>query len=145
MGSPGPRRQAREAALQVLYAADLVGQLDPDGVRRTFEEIVEEFSLPPRAQARARALSLGVAENLKCIDERIGSASSHWKLHRIASVERNVLRIGAYELIFEPETPTGVILDEALEVARRYAGEGSRAFVNGVLDMIARGRPEGQA
>lgn len=140
--TPGPRRQAREAALQVLYAADLVGQLDPEGVVQTFDDIVEQFSLPPRAQERARVLALGVATNLKDIDERIAAASSHWKLHRIATVERNILRVGAYELLFEPEIPTGVILDEALEVARRFAGEASRAFVNGVLDTISRARPE---
>lgn len=140
MATPGPRRQAREVALQVLYAADASKRLDLDSVDALFEQVVERFEVPGRAKQRARELAVGVAVNLKRIDERIGQASERWKLHRLARVDRNVLRVATYELLFEPETPVAVILDEAVEIARRFAGEASPAFVNGVLDVIARER-----
>ncbi len=140
MGSHGPRRQAREAAVQVLYAADLSGRLGGAEVERVFENVLIEFDLPPRARERARALVLGVASNAKAIDERIEGASEHWRVGRLAAVDRNVLRIASFELLFESDTPAEVAIDEAVEIARRYGGAESPAFVNGVLDRIARGR-----
>ncbi len=143
MRTPGPRRQAREIALQVLYAADAADRLDVDSVEALFREISEQFQIASRARQWAYALAVGVVGNLKQIDERVAGASERWKLHRLARVDRNVLRVATYELLFEPETPTEVILDEAVEVARRFAGEASPAFVNGVLDLIARDRAAG--
>ncbi len=140
MGVPGPRRMAREAALQVLYAADLRDEVRPETVGARFEEVCAEFTLPGRARKRALDLVEGVAANLKRIDESIARASAHWKLHRIATVDRNVLRIAAFELLCEPQTPSEVIIDEAVEVARRFADRDSPAFVNGVLDALARER-----
>ncbi len=139
MGRHGPRRMAREAALQVLFAADLTGELSPVSVESCFAEVAREFSLPGRARAWALELALGVAANLKRIDESIGRASTNWQIHRIAAVDRNILRVAAYELQRE-ETPTEVIIDEAVEVARRFAGDTSPAFVNGVLDVLGRER-----
>ena len=139
MGSHGPRRMAREAALQVLFAADLAGQeLDSHTVRDVFDSVSAEFDLPKRARERALELCLGVVHHLKDIDLAIGAASEHWKIERLAAVERNVLRIACYELLFELETPAEVIIDEAVEVARRFASEKSPSFVNGVLDVVAR-------
>ena len=140
MAARGTRRQAREAALQVLYAADVQSRLEPDHVREISEEVIRQFHLPVRARERTRELVLGVVLNRKTIDERIAAASTRWKLHRIATVDRNVLRIATYELLFEPETPREVIINEAVEVARRFGGEESPAFANGVLDVIAHGR-----
>lgn len=139
-GKAGPRRQAREAALQVLFAAEASSRLDPEAVLRAYDDVLSEFSLPARARERARELVAGVAENLKAIDERIAHASERWKLQRLARVDRNLLRVAAYELLFEPETPHEVVIDEALEISRRFAGSASPAFVNGVLDAIARER-----
>jgi N utilization substance protein B len=136
----GPRRQAREAALQILYAAEASRKLDPDTVEQVYHEIIDQFSLPGRCRERARELTVGVGLNLKRIDERISAASTRWKLHRIAAVDRSILRVATYELLFEPETPAEVVIDEALEIARRFAGDASPAFVNGVLDVIARQR-----
>ncbi len=136
----GPRRKAREAALQVLFAAEVSRQLDSESVAAAYDEVLREFSLPTRARERARVLVDGVAANLKAIDEQIERASLRWKLGRLASVDRNVLRIATYELLYEPETPVAVVIDEAVEVARRFAGSPSPAFVNGVLDEIARAR-----
>jgi N utilization substance protein B len=136
MGERGPRRQAREAALQVLYAADLAGELSPGDVKRVFAQIASEFSLPARARERAERLCCGVAENLALIDAALERACTHWKVDRLAAVDRNVLRIAAFELLCEGWTPPEVVIDEAVEVARRFAGEASPAFVNGVLDAL---------
>ncbi len=137
MGAPGPRRRAREAALQVLFAADVSRQIDPVSVEEVFGAFTQAFPLAARARKRATELVSGVALNLKPIDERIERACTHWKLYRLATVDRNILRIAAYELLFEPETPGEVIIDEAVEIARRFSSESSPAFVNGVLDVIA--------
>ncbi len=145
MRTPGPRRQAREIALQVLYAADAADRLDVDSVEALFREISEEFQIASRARQWAHALAVGVVGNLKQIDERVVGASERWKLHRLARVDRNVLRVATYELLFEPETPIEVVIDEAVEVARRFGGDESPSFANGVLDLIARERRAGQA
>ncbi|MFQ5515167.1 MAG: transcription antitermination factor NusB [Myxococcota bacterium] len=138
MGRPGRQRKAREAALQVLFAVDVSERIEPLCVERTFEGIIREFALPARSRQRALDLVLGVARNLKRIDEGLSEASRHWKLYRLATVDRNILRIATYELLFEPDTPTEVILDEAIEIARRFASDSSPSFVNGVLDAVAR-------
>lgn len=136
----GPRRHAREAALQVLFAAEAKAELDPEVAAQTYDQVLTEFSLPRRARERAQELVMGVAQNLKAIDERIGVASAHWRVTRLASVDRNVLRIATYELLYEPETPAEVVIDEAVEIARRFASDSSSGFVNGVLDAIAKDR-----
>ena len=142
MSTRGARRQAREAALQVLYAADASGRLSPEGVELVYQQVEGEFSLPVRSRPRALELALGVELNRKRIDERIGLASRRWKVERLATVDRNILRIATYELLFELDTPVEVIIDEALEVARRFSSEPSTAFINGVLDEIARDRTD---
>jgi N utilization substance protein B len=143
VGEVGPRRQAREAALQVLYAADVSGQLAPDRVSAVFEQVAGEFSLPRRARERAAELAEGVVANLARLDAAIGGASTAWKLHRVAAVERNLLRIAAFELLCEA-TPPEVVIDEAIEIARRFGGSRTPAFINGVLDALWRGRAEAQ-
>ena len=136
----GGRRQAREAALQVLYSLDTAGRLTPELAEQAHGTIRDAFTLPLRSRERAMQLTSGVTRNLKQIDERVAAASTHWKLHRLARVDRNVIRIATYELLFEPETPHEVIIGEAVAIARRFGAEESQAFVNGVLDLIARAR-----
>ncbi len=143
MAGAGPRRQAREAALQVLFAADAGSDVDPESVGVAFEDVLREFSLPQRARARAIELVRGVAENRKTIDEAISARSTHWKVARLATVDRNILRIATWELLFDPRIPTEVVIDEAVEIARRFGGAPSPAFVNGVLDQIAQRRAGG--
>jgi N utilization substance protein B len=126
----------------VLYSADLARRIDPAEILEVYESIADEVTLPASGRERAKQLVLGVVANLKEIDERLERASPRWRLSRMAAVDRNVLRIAAYELLFEPEIPAEVVIDEAIEIARRYAGEASPAFVNGVLDQLARGRGE---
>jgi N utilization substance protein B len=136
VGEIGPRRQAREAALQVLYAADLSGRLESDGIEMVFGEVAEQFSLPRRVRERAAEICAGVAKHLERVDAAISGASTAWKLHRVAAVERNVLRIAAFELLCEA-APVEVVIDEAVEIARRFGGPRTPAFVNGVLDALA--------
>ena len=144
MAARGARRQAREAALQVLYAADAANRLEPEWVEEITEQVMQEFRLPRRARERVHELVTGVVLNRKPIDEQITLASTRWKLHRLATVDRNVLRIATYELLFEPDTPAEVVIDEAVEISKRFSGGESPAFTNGVLDVIARGRTEAQ-
>ncbi len=138
----GRRRQAREAALQVLFAADVSGEKRHADVEDVFDDVLRAFSLPVRSRDRAIELVRGVTAQAKTIDEAIAGASQRWKVQRLATVDRNVLRIATYELLFEPETPVEVVIDEAVEIARRFAGEASPSFVNGELDLIARRRDE---
>lgn len=145
MSVRGPRRQSREAALQLLYAADVADRLDSHGIEEAAHEIILQFHLPLRARRHARELAEGVVTHRKLIDDRIAAASRRWKLHRLATVDRNILRIATYELLFDPGIPTEVVIDEALEVARRFGGDASPRFINGVLDLIARSRPDGPA
>jgi N utilization substance protein B len=140
---------AREAALQVLFAADHAHpDFDVEAVRSAFDEVCAQFQLPRLTHARALELAVGVARHRKDIDLAIGRASEHWKVDRLAAVDRAVLRIATFELLHERETPAEVVIDEAVEIARRFAGDKSPAFVNGVLDVIAkqlRGARESEA
>jgi N utilization substance protein B len=134
------RRRSREAALQALYAADLARALRPDrpsGAKECFEEVARHFDLPEGARAFAVELVSGVAERLAELDAQIAARAQHWRVERMAAVDRNVLRIATYELL-TGDTPLEVVIDEAVELARRFGGEGSPAFVNGILDAVAR-------
>ena len=126
------RSRAREVALQLLYQRDQHPRIDRDVVEAFARERLKDKTIIPFC------LSLydGVADHAADLDRRIGEAAENWKLHRMAAVDRNVLRLGAFELLFTPDTPAGVVLDEAIELARRYGSADSPAFVNGVLDKL---------
>jgi N utilization substance protein B len=135
-------------ALQVLYALDLAGaarsQLAP-GIDEVFERVSRNFDLQEGARAFAKELVCGVAACRDEVDARIASHARHWRVERMAAVDRNVLRLAAYELI-HTDTPDSVILNEAIELAHNFGTERSPAFVNGVLDAVARAlREEGPA
>jgi N utilization substance protein B len=132
------RSRAREAALQLLFQRDFNPRVD----RATVEAFVRE-RLGGEADLAAFCLALydGVVGHADEIDQRLAECAENWRLPRMAAVDRNVLRLGGYELLFEPETPAGVILDEAIELARRYGAADSPSFVNGVLDRLRQGRP----
>jgi len=138
--SRASRRQSREAALQVLYAIDLA---PGDGSRsergsEAFEQAALHLELPPAVRPFARELVEGVAERLTEIDARISDCSRHWRLDRMAAVDRNLLRLATLEILRD-ETPAVVVIDEAVEIAQRFGGDASPGFVNGILDAIARG------
>lgn len=133
------RRRSREAALQILYAIDLArprrGDSEPVTAQQMFEEAAGEFELPEGARAFAKDLVTGVAEKQKDLDAVIAAHAIHWRVERMGVVDRNVLRLAVYELRCT-ETPSEVVIDEAVELARRFGAEGSSRFVNGVLDAI---------
>jgi N utilization substance protein B len=129
----GARSTAREAALQMLYAIDVTGDAAEGAIRDFWRE------MPGDAEGRAYADEVvrGVREKLDYTDQQIRAASANWRLERMTRVDRNVLRLGAWELLFRPDIPRAVILDEAVEIAKRYGSEDSGSFVNGVLDRVA--------
>ena len=133
----GVRRQARECALQILYHLDGAAEAAPlvdDAVERFFAN----FDAPERARALTHEIVRGVVKHRPEVDEIISKNSPRWKLERMAMVDRNVLRLCIHELMFEPSTPARVVIDEGIEIARRFGGDQSPAFVNGVLDAAAR-------
>ncbi len=128
------RSRAREVALQLLYQRDLNPRVD----RKTIERFVRDRLRDPALEPFTLGLYDGVNAQGEDIDRRLSEAAENWRLSRMAAVDRNVLRLGAYELLSTPVTPANVALDEAIELARRYGSEGSPAFVNGVLDKLRR-------
>lgn len=129
----GARHSGREAALQMLFQLEASG-VSPD---QAIELFWRTFEADPEGRSYADALLRGVAENLRMIDERVSGASKNWRLERMSRVDRNLLRLGTYELMFRADVPRAVILDEAVELAKSFGTEESPSFVNGVLDRIA--------
>jgi N utilization substance protein B len=130
----GQRTRARECAFQMLYQWEVTRE-PMDSVAAAFWRV---RSTTDATRARAEALARGACDSLERIDQLITGATRHWTLERIAAVDRNILRLGAYELLAEPATPVAVVLDEAVELAKRFGEADSPKFVNGVLDAIMR-------
>jgi transcription antitermination protein NusB len=131
----GARHSGREAALQMLFQMELSGS--------TAEEAIELFwrsfgvDADPEGRVYAEEVVRGVGGELPRLDERIAEASTHWRVERMARVDRNVLRLGTWELAHRPDVPRAVVLDEAVELAKAFGTDDSSAFVNGVLNRIA--------
>lgn len=140
--APASRRRSREAALQVLYAVDLAeGVAGGEGrllASEAFENAAAHLELPPAARAFAHELVSGVTEHRAKLDQLVGAHATRWRIERMAAVDRNILRLAAYETVYT-ETPTAVVIDQAVDLARRFGGERSSGFVNGILDALARG------
>jgi transcription antitermination factor NusB len=127
------RTQARELALQLLYQVDLLrGKLTRDEEDRFLTDHAEGFEV----RAYARALADGVAENRPAIDAAIDDVAKNWELGRMAVIDRNVLRMGIFELLYRPDIPPKVAINEAVDLAKKYSTKNSSAFVNGILDKI---------
>ena len=138
-----PRQRSRQIALQALYAHDLaVAECETSGAQRTpidetFERVAQNFDLPGGARDFALELARGTAADRAAIDALLAANALNWKLSRMAAVDRNVLRLATYELM-RTDTPVSVVLDEAIQLAKRFGSEASPSFVNGVLDAVAR-------
>ena len=132
----GSRRKARECALQLLYQLDL-HKSDPKSAMAGFWEQQDE-SVDDGTHEFSEALVAGVWENLGEIDELIARHSTNWKVSRMASVDKNILRLAIYELLYMDDVPFKVTLNEAVEIAKRFGTAESSAFVNGILDHVAR-------
>ncbi|HEU4401417.1 MAG TPA: transcription antitermination factor NusB [Candidatus Polarisedimenticolia bacterium] len=134
----GSRHRGREYALQMLYECEASGS--------PVEEVVAHFwgerEVPPDVRAFAERLARGTSGSLPEIDALLVGSLDHWRLERLAIVDRNILRLALFEFLHTPETPRIVVIDEAIEVAKRFGGEESGQFVNGILDAL-RKRIEG--
>lgn len=126
----GVRRRGRELALQILYQNELAGT-EVEAIFTSFEELQQA---PAQAREFAMTLVRGVMTRRQEIDTHIGGQADHWRLARMPAVDRNILRLAIYELVFESDTPPAVVIDEAVEIAKRFGSERSSQFVNGVLD-----------
>ena len=138
----GSRRKARECALQMLFAAD-VAETPPDEVVRTYWAELGDTDLEEPARDFATRLAGGTLAQLQTLDERIRSRAEHWRIARMAVVDRNILRLAVYEFLYEP-TPRTVAINEALEIARRFSTYEATQFINGILDAIKRDLDEQQ-
>jgi N utilization substance protein B len=130
----GKRTKARECAVQMLYQWDSTRE-PMDRVTGLFWKV---RSTTDETRARAETLARGAQGDVAALDAAIAAALTNWRFDRVAAVDRNILRIAAYELLHEPETPSAVIIDEAVEMAKRFGEADSPAFVNGVLDAVRR-------
>jgi len=130
----GLRREARELALQILYALDSNSSVGLRETLQTFRE--EQAEISGRVRDFAEGLVQGVQAERQTIDEAIKTRSKNWSLSRMPRVDLNVMRLAAYELMFRPDIPKKVSINEAIEIVRRYGDKESPAFVNGILDEI---------
>lgn len=128
----GLRRTARECALQMLYEYD-VGKLAPETILVSFWDINEQ---PEKVREFARQLFRGTLARMKEIDKLIQGHTKNWRLSRMAAVDRNVLRLAVFELLSDAKTPNTVVINEALEIAKKFSTNESAQFVNGILDSI---------
>lgn len=127
------RRGSRKIALDVLYESDVGG--------RSPEEILERYSSDPSFEFAA-SLVKGVSEHLSELDELLSHYSEDWRIDRMPAIDRNLIRLGAFEILYMPDVPVAVTIDEAVELAKRYSTEDSSRFVNGVLARIAEDAPK---
>src|SRR4051812_16244028 len=132
----GSRRKARECALQMLFAAD-VSETRADELVRTYWAELGDADVEEPAREFATRLATGTLARLAELDERIKSRAEHWRISRMAVVDRNILRLAVYEFMHEP-TPRTVAINEALEIARRFSTYEATQFISGILDAIKR-------
>jgi len=130
----GRRRKSRELALQLLYQNDLAGT----AAEEMFERTDEYVNAKPEVQEYASRLVLGTLGRRDELDAKLAERSEHWRLGRMPAVDRNLLRLALFELLYEDDTPDAVVIDEAVEIAKKFSTPSSGPFVNGVLDAIRR-------
>jgi len=132
------RRRSRQRALQILYLWDARRQPVAEATAAYFDTLYsEESGTKPQPDAFVDRLVTGAVEHMEELDRRITQHAEHWRIERMPSVDRNILRLAVYEMMHS-DTPAAVVIDEALELARRYSNEESVQFVNGVLDAVHR-------
>jgi transcription antitermination protein NusB len=137
----GTRRKSREIALQMLFQADM-GKQDAEQVRRTFW--AEHGATSTEVRGFADDLFRVATDRVSEIDTLIEKHAEHWRMERMAAVDRNLLRAAVAELLAYPETPRAVVINEALEIARKFSSPESVHFVNGVLDSVGKDLGGGQ-
>jgi N utilization substance protein B len=128
----GARRKARELALQMLFQHDMSGN-PIEAILATFEDLQKA---KPSTREFAVRIFTGTVENLQKIDQMVSAQAENWRLSRMAVVDRNIIRMSIYEFLHETDTPKLVIIDEAIEIAKRFGTQKSSQFINGILDGI---------
>jgi transcription antitermination protein NusB len=128
----GARRKARELALQMLFQYDMSGN-QPDQIIDTFEELQKS---KPNTREFAMKIFRGTVEHVATLDEMIQNQAENWRLSRMSTVDRNIIRMSVYEFLHEADTPKLVIIDEAIEIAKKFGTQKSGQFINGILDGI---------
>ena len=139
------RHKSRERALQILFQLDLIRQPVETAIASCYDSLYsEEDAAAPEPDPFMEGLIRGTVERTSEIDLRIARHSEHWRVERMPAVDRNILRLAIYEMS-RGLSPAPVVINEALELAHRFSGDESAAFVNGVLDAIRREEPGAQA
>lgn len=134
----GLRREGRENAVQALYAVEL----SPAEPREAIHLFWESDRFKPAAKAFAQELLSGLLEKRDELDKKISAKSPNWSISRMAKIDLAIIRLASYELIYREDIPKNVTINEAIEIAKKFGSEESPAFVNGILDEIARTLPE---
>jgi len=149
----GVRRKARECALQILYQSEAetlspsptqeggetnasLHQIEGEALQNLIHSFFQHFAAPQGVKGFSRQLVLGAHLHLEEIDSLLRKHSKKWKLERMDRVDRNILRLCTFELLYRPQLPHRVIIDEGIEIAKRFGSEQSGAFVNGILDQV---------
>jgi len=128
----GKRRRARELAVQVLFHLEF----SPDDPSEVFDLICENFDAPGSIREFSKMLVLGVCEKREYLDKAIIQASKNWRIDRMTRLDRSILRLAVFEMMFAPDIPPRVSLDEAVEIGKVFGSEDSGRYINGVLDHI---------
>jgi transcription antitermination protein NusB len=136
----GVRRQAREAALQMLYLCDNCKFPSQEVSQEYFQTLL----LQSAGTTFAHQIFLGTVKKIDALDKLIMKYAENWELRRMAAIDRNILRLAAYEIVEMPETPINVIIDEAVEIAKKYSTLDSGKFVNGILDKLKNSRKQAE-
>jgi len=142
----GVRRRAREHSLQFLYQIDLLQSSSPQiDISKQNELYWANKDKPPERQVVdfSNRINIGISENLQTLDGIISKCSKNWKFNRISKIDRNILRIAVYELLFMKDVPSKVAINEAIEIAKKFGTEQSGSFINGILDKISKDINEG--
>ena len=132
------RRLAREYALQMLFQGDFIES------NEELSTFWEGMDVDPEVVEFANLIARGTREHLEEIDEAIKASAEHWVLERMAAVDRNILRLGTYELLFGTDIPRAVAINEAIEIAKKFSTSESASFINGILDRISKKNSEGK-
>lgn len=143
------RHRSREVAFQILYEVDAAGELaglerDAAGkptlraLAAAVDQHFEHFEVQPHVREFAARVAAGTLNELAEIDAKIAAAARNWSMERMGIVDRNLLRIAVYEIWRCPDVPASVAMDEAIELAKKYGNEGTAAFINGILDTLAK-------
>ncbi|HCC55456.1 MAG TPA: transcription antitermination factor NusB [Desulfobulbaceae bacterium] len=136
----GNRRKARELALNALFQ----GEMTATPAVENFPLLCENFEINKKAIPYGRELVYGITDKWQEIDAKIAESAKNWRVSRMSVLDRNIIRLAAYEMMFKEDVPPRVAIDEAIELAKRYCGEDSPAFINGILDSILKNINKGK-